>query len=252
MKLKKIFFAFAIMAIITSCQQPVGNTAHIKGLLTGASGLKLTLLEMDTREIHPVDSVIPDHNGQFSFSPVIKESGFWLLKAPSGKVLVLMLSPGNQVDLTGSAIDFPDQVIVKGPEEAVLLNNFYHHTRLNEKQVDSLDMIIADHQDSSDYYQLTQKLDTSFKQIWENQRNNEMAFINKNPGSIASLLVLNYAFGLSPVLSPEEDFGFYQKLDSTLSAKFPENKHVKFHHQRVLEIIRNTSAPSAPRQTQRK
>ena len=252
MKIKKIFLAIAGIVLITSCQHPVGNTAHIKGFLTGGSGLKLTLEEMDTREIHAIDSVILDNSGQFEFSPVIHETGFWLLKAPSGKILVLMLNAGDQIDLTGSVVDFPDHVILKGPEEAMMLNDFYRHTRLKEKQVDSLEMIIADRQDSSDYYQVTQKLDTSFKQIWENQRKDEMAFINKHPGSLASLLVLNYAFGMSPVLSPEEDFMYYHKLDSALNDKFPENKHVKFHRQRVLEIKRNISTQADPRQTPHK
>ena len=68
-----------------------------------------------------------------------------------------------------------------------------------------------------------------------------MAFINKNSNSLASLIVLNYSFGMNPVLSPEKDFAYYQKLESTLFRKFPENKHVKFHHQRVLELQRKAS-----------
>jgi len=49
---------------------------------------------------------------------------------------------------------------------------------------------------------------------------------------------------MSPVLSPEEDFKYYQKLDSALVQVFPENKHVKFHHQRVLEYKRKSSVNS--------
>jgi hypothetical protein len=62
-----------------------------------------------------------------------------------------------------------------------------------------------------------------------------MAFIDNHPASLASLIVLNYAFGMSPVLSPDEDSAYYQKLDSTLSRQFPGNKHVKFHHRRIME-----------------
>jgi hypothetical protein len=106
--------------------------------------------------------------------------------------------------------------------------------------VDSLDMLLAERQDSSDYYNLTQKLDTSFREIWENQRALETTFINNHSGSLASLVVLNYAFGMSPVLNMDEDFRYYQALDSTLSISFPGNKHVLFHHQRVMESQRKT------------
>ncbi|MCX6306776.1 MAG: DUF4369 domain-containing protein [Bacteroidetes bacterium] len=227
---------FLFVVLFSSCQHGSVGVATVSGTFTDAGGLKLIFQEMDTHEIHSVDSVVPDQGGTFVFSPVIKEPGFWLIKAPSGKILVLFLNAGDQVDLTGSMRDFPDNVVMEGPKEAMLLNEFYRHTRNNERQVDSLEMLLIDRQDSSDYYQLTQKLDTNFRDIWENQRNYETAFINNHTGSLAALVVLNYAFGMSPVLSPVEDSIYYQRLDSALFNIYPENKHVKFHHQRVLDL----------------
>ncbi|MEI7500183.1 MAG: hypothetical protein WCK84_07005 [Bacteroidota bacterium] len=230
-----------ILFLFSSCQHPAGNLAKVNANFIENEGLKITLQELDTREIHSIDSVILDKSGKFSFTPRLNETGFWLLKVPSGKILVILLHPGDQVELTGSARDFPDNIIFKGPEEAMWLNDFFHFTRSSEREVDSLEMILAGRQDSSDYYRLVQKLDTSFSRIWERQRLYEMAFINKHPESLASLIVLNYAFGLSTVLSLEEDFEYFSKVDSALMKNYPDNKHVKFHHQRVLEYKRKTS-----------
>jgi hypothetical protein len=229
---------FPILFLLASCQHHPLNTASIQGHFSHAAGIKLVLQELDTREIHSVDSVLLDDSGKFNFNPVVNESGFWLIKAPSGKIMVLSLSAGDQVELSGSTLDFPDFVSMKGPEEAALLNDFFRRTRLNERKVDSLEILLAERQDSSDYYLLTQKLDSSFRDVWESQRKDEMVFIDSHPGSLASLVVLNYAFGMSPVLSPEEDFAYYQKLDSTLVRIFPGNKHVKFHHQRVENALK--------------
>jgi hypothetical protein len=223
----------SILVLLAACQHHSGTKAVINGKLSDASGVSLTLQEMDIRDIHSLDSVVPGLDGTFNFNPVVKEPGFWLVKAPSGKILVLLLQAGDVVELSGSARDFPDNVVLKGPQEAMLLDDFFRRTHVNERQVDSLEMLLVERQDSSDYYQLTQKLDTSFRQIWERQRNFEMVFIDNHLASLASLVVLNYAFGMSPVLSPEEDFAYYQKLDSSLSKNFPGNKHVRFHHQRV-------------------
>ena len=232
-KLTWSFFVVAVVMFTMSCQHPSGKLASIRGNLTGASGFKLVLQEMDTKEIHAMDSVIPGKDGKFSFSPLITEPGFWLLKSPSGKIMVLLLNAGDEVELSGNFSDFPDNVLLKGPGETMLLNDFFRRTRMNERKVDSLEMLLVERQDSADYYQLTQKLDTSFKQIWDSQRSEEMKFIDAHPGSLASLVALNYAFGMSPVLSLDEDYIYYQKLDSVLFRKFPDNKHVKFHHQRV-------------------
>ena len=250
-----VAWLFSLLLFFSSCQHPSGNRAVVYGNLADAAGVKLTLQEMDTREIHSIDSVLPDRGGKFNFNPVINESGFWLIKATTGKILVLLLNAGDQVSLTGSARDFPDNVIVKGTKEAMLLNDFFQFTRKNEREADSLEMLLIDRQDSAGYFELTQKLDTSFRQIWERQKTFEIAFINKNPKSLASLVVLSYAFGMNPVLNQEDDFAYYIKLDSALFPAFPENKHVKYHHQRVLEYkrkasIKSSSNPVAPHQTQ--
>jgi len=87
-----------ILLLVSSCHHPLGNQAVIQGDLADTSGLKLTLQEMDTREIHSIDSVVPDHSGKFNFSPVMNEPGFWLVKAPNGKILVLLLNPATRSD----------------------------------------------------------------------------------------------------------------------------------------------------------
>jgi hypothetical protein len=231
-----LFFCLFFTMVLAGCQHPRGDRASVSINLSNGAGLKLILQEMGTSAIHALDSVVLDQGGCFTFNVVVKETGFWLIKAPTGKILVLLLNSGDKVELSGSAREFPDHVTLKGPDEAIMLNDFYSRTRQKEILVDSLEMLLVERQDSSDYYQLTQKLDTSFRRIWESQRSEEMDFINTHPGSLASLLVLNYAFGMSPVLSPEEDFNYYLKLDSALMIRYPENKHVRFHHQRVEEI----------------
>jgi hypothetical protein len=231
---KRIAVSFiTILLFFSACRHASVNQGVITGKLSGSKGGKLILQELDTREIHSVDSVVPDQSGEFAFTPAISEPGFWLIKAPSGKIIVMPVNAGDSIELTGSADDFPDKIILKGTPEAMALNQFFKTTRTYERMVDSLETLLIDRQDSAGYAELTQNIDNSFRLIWEKQRELETGFINKNPESLSSLVVLNYAFGRSPVLSPEKDLVYYQKLDSALFRKFPENKHVKFHHERV-------------------
>jgi hypothetical protein len=234
--------AISLLLLLASCQQPLEVKTLISGKLTNANGFKLTLQEMGTHEIKTIDSIVLDTNGKFGFTPFVTEPGFWLLKSPEGKILVLLLSAGNQVEITGDAFEFPNNLLINAPKETILLNEFFQYTHQNERMVDSLEILLAERQDSSDYYQITQQFDTVFRTIWNNQLDYEKTFINTHSGSLASLIVLNYAFGMSPVLSPEEDFLYYEKVDSALFQKFPENKHVKFHHQRVMELKRKTTS----------
>ncbi|MEI6435574.1 MAG: DUF4369 domain-containing protein [Bacteroidota bacterium] len=227
---------FLILTVgLTSCNRGQDSNARIAGKLTNAQEMRLILMEMDTRSILPVDSAILENTGTFAFNLKIKETGFWLLKAPSGKILVMVIHPGDQLELYGSANEFPDNVKIKGTTEAMTLHGFYAETRKEELLVDSLENELSSHQEDDDYFQITHKTDTALRQIWERQRNREIRYINNFPGFLSSLVVINYAFGMSPVISPEDDFAYYTKLDSALNRNFPENKHVKYHHQRVLE-----------------
>ncbi len=234
----------AILLAITSCRRESSRPATIQGRFPDGTGMKLILEEMDTHAIHPFDSLTLDPSGSFTFNIPVTSAGFWTLRAPSGKILTLLLNPGDRIELTGIFHDFPDHVQLRGPEEAMRLQEFFFFTRKQEKQVDSLEMMLIDFQDQEGYYERTQKIDTLFKKIWDEQRGYEMEFIRKYPSSPASLIVLNYAFGLSPVLSPQEDLEWYMRIDSALQLTHPGNKHVKYHHERVTEYLRNQEKKS--------
>ena len=231
-----------VLFLLTSCRFQGEKPVMVNGAFPDGGGSSLVLQEMDTHEIHPVDSVTLDREGKFSFTLILNEPGFWLLRARSGKILVLLLNPGDQVELSGKFAGFPGNVIMKGPQDAMLLDGFFRSTRQSEYEVDSLETLLLEWQDSARYYELTRNVDARFRQILERQRALEKNFINKNPGSLASLVVLNYAFGMNPVLNPDSDFAYYLKLDSALLRAYPGNKHVTFHHQRVLEFKRKISA----------
>ncbi|MEI6158049.1 MAG: hypothetical protein WCP87_06770, partial [Atribacterota bacterium] len=146
--------------------------------------------------------------------------------------------PGDAINLTGSLISFPENITVKGPEETLFLEDFFRFTRQNEKKVDSLENLLVENQESEGYYQLTQKIDSAFRKIWESQHGYEKNFIDRHPSSLISLIVLNYAFGLNTVLSPVDDSLYYQRLDSTLVNMYPGNKHAVYHHERMADFRR--------------
>jgi len=230
-----------LVVIFTACTSRKSDKSIITGQFNNASGELLILQALDTKEIHDLDSVTIDASGKFGFQFAPPEKGFYLLKAATGKILVILLDKQDTISLGGNYTDFPDNISFQGKQEATLLHDFFVFTRKNEKAVDSLEMLLVAQQDSAGYYKLTLSLDTAFQKIWYRQKSFEEDFISRNSNSLTSLIVLNYSFGMSPVLSPEEDFGYYLSLDSALSKACPGNKHVIYHHQRVKEHQRQSA-----------
>jgi hypothetical protein len=236
--LKNIIRLMLLIVAVTSCHPRDPEFAVIKGELSNGARVKLVLSELGTKDLRPVDSAMTDDAGRFSFTIKPAEAGFYMLRDSTGKVMVMQLGKGDTLILSGDFSDFPDRILLHGSEDAEALHAFFTITHVHEKQVDSLELLLAERQDSSGYYALTQSLDTVFSGIWNRQRDLETRFILAHPGSLASLIVLNYSFGMNPVLSPAEDTALYQLLDSTLMQAYPENSHVLFHHRRILEFRR--------------
>lgn len=224
-----------------------GTTPHlpatISGSLINGDGIKLMLLEMTTREMIRKDSAVLTQEGRFRFSMTPSESGFWLLRAPDGKVLVMVIHPGDQIRLTGSMNDFPNHIQLEGPAEARALHRFYQETRKEEQLVDSIEYALEIYQEEDNFFEITRHADTLLQSVWERQRRRELDYLTAHPGELSSLVVINYAFGPEPVLNLKEDRPWFVKLDSALTLRFTGNSHVVFHHQRLTVSEEMEKAP---------
>lgn len=234
---KRFVHLICVIALILAGCQKNKNLVEISGQLSHSEGFTLRLSEMDPREIIPVDSVSLDSKGRFQLEFPVADPGFYTLEAADGKIVVLIIHPGDKIAVSGNAEHFPDDIQIEGPPEAIELHKFFTETRLLEKSIDSLEQVLMSRQDDDNYFEVTSQADTLLRKIWEEQRAREISYIEKNASKLSSLVVINYAFSVTPTLGMEEDFHYYALLDSTLSAAFPENKHVQFHKQRMVNFI---------------
>lgn len=236
----KLLFLFLVIFILSSCSYNQRNNTFftISGQFKNASGKKIVLQELDLQDVKTLDSASFDPQGKFGFTYKLADQGFYLLKLPDGRFITLLLNKGENLTISGNIKRFPQEYSLTGSKGSELLKYFYDHTSRNKEKGDSLTDILHNHQYSPDYYQLTLSFDSLFLNIWEDQKKFEKNFIDKNIKSLSSLLVLNYAFGPRPVLSEDEDFSYYSKVDSSLMKVFPLNKHVIYHHKRIAEYQR--------------
>jgi hypothetical protein len=240
-KLYRIFvFILSAIFVFSSCSthNKQGSSFIIIGQIKYTSGMKIFLQELDLQDIKSLDSVTISPQGKFSFAYSPADQGFYLLKLQDGRVVTLLLKKGENIMIKGDLKTFPRNYEVTGSKGSGLLKQFYDHTNRNKEKGDSLMDILHTHQYASDYYKITISFDTLFQDIWQDQRKFEKNFIDKNISSLSSLLVLNYAFGPRPVLSKDDDYSYYQKVDSSMMRSFPANKHVIYHHKRIAEYQR--------------
>jgi hypothetical protein len=235
MRANKIFILFLSLIIFSCNNSEKKEGIVINGTFQNASGVKVIFRELDVDAVHNLDSVTLDDKGLFRFRFNPSDAGFYILKSSSGEYILLLADKEEEANVFADMKNHPFHYEINGSPGSSLLKDFYERTLTNIIKADSLRSVLMENRDSPSFYQLSLSFDTLFQKLIDNQKNIEKTFIQQNPSSLASLIVLNYKFGMNTVLTIDEDFPIFLKLDSVFQVKYPTNKHVIFHHQRIIE-----------------
>jgi hypothetical protein len=225
--------------IVLSCSE----TEHkdritLTGNIRNADGERLLFREMAADSIHDLDSLVLDDKGLFRFTTRSSEPGFYILKFASGPGIILSFEKGDEPVISADLKNKPFAYAIKGSPGSEILKDFISLTQKNLAKADSLRSVLMTNRESPDFYRLSLKFDTLFQDLIHEQRNLEISFIDKNSSSLVSLIILNYNFGMGPVLDPESDLPLFIKLDSNLTSRYPSNRNVAFLHSRIIDFQR--------------
>jgi hypothetical protein len=225
--------------VILSCSDSIKKEGGVvSGKIQNASGEKVFFRELDVDSFHDLDSATLDDIGFFRFRCDPADAGFYILRFVSGEYILLLVEKGEEVYVEADLGKQPFNYTVTGNPGSIILREFYTQTNRNQIKADSLRSVMMKNRESPDFYRLSLSFDTLFMKIVNDQKVLERKFIKQNPGSLTSLIVLNHKFGLTPVMKMEDDFSVFLNIDSALSIRYPDNKHVIFHHQRVIDYQR--------------
>ena len=235
--IKNIGYLILALFILISCNQKsdIGN-ASISGQFSKLSGDKLYLRELEIRNTILLDSIVIPNDGNFSFNIELSDAGFYLLQINKDNFIPLLVEKGEDVEVFSNSSNFEEGYTIKNSKGSALLKEYETFMIHQKRRVDSIAIAYEESKGTDQYLKTKQILDSIYLEIYSDQQEYVKKFIDKNPGSLASLIVLNRKLGNSKVLNEEKDFIYFHKIDSALSIQYPGNKHVNDHHQRVMEI----------------
>ncbi len=236
------FFLFLILLLFSCKREQEADRFTIQGQFLNSSREKIVLCEMDVKEANPLDSSNIGNDGKISFSRKIDQPGFYFLTFPGGRRIIFLMQRGETLLLKGDLKEPSSDFAISGSEGSELLEGFFHGTLKNKIRIDSVKRALRSKEGSEDFLRFSMTADSLFFRISRDQKKLEKDFIDRNPQSLASLIVLNYSFGPKPVMTMEEDLSYYQKLTG-LYRIYPKNKHVLFHLARVSLFMNNLKNP---------
>ncbi|HKL38356.1 MAG TPA: TlpA disulfide reductase family protein [Bacteroidales bacterium] len=234
--MKKLWIVAAVLLIVQACGSNSGEFT-IEGNMKNANGEEMYLVEITQEGTNKVDSVQLDKEGHFTFNGYTNVAKFFLVQTGPRNSVTLVVEPGDQIELTADVNKLGEDYQVEGSEgsrEVMKLNNRLKNTIAS---LDSLGRIYRENQGKEGMTALRDRLNQESRRIIQEQKAYTRDFIDRNTTSLSSLMALYQQIGpRSYVLSPQDDFKYFEKVDSALMANYPNSEPVKSLHSQVEEM----------------
>ncbi len=224
MKRSVLLTISVVLLIFWGCSKE--HKAKVKGQLEKGKGQMLYLNKLLVNGAEKLDSVKLKGNGQFSFSVELEQPEFYQLALSDSRFINLLLKPGEQVAVRGSAKNLQNYHLEgsEGSAKIKELEGEFIHTRKQLKQI-AKEFEEAQKTDDQEY---VAQLQQEYMDVIETQRDSSIHFVMRNLNSLASIMALyqKYEDGTF-VLYKNRDLQYIKLVSDTLSKYYPNSEHVK-------------------------
>jgi len=235
--IKQIILGILVGIMLGSCSNEKDRgSALISGSAPELVDQWMYLEELEVKRLVMIDSIKVNEKGTFNFEIQLTDPAFYILRSTNENRLTLLIDKNEKVEILCKTKSLDQGCTVTGSPGSALLLDFEKFMLMQKQKIDSLAEVFYACEGTPDFLIKKLELDSAYSNVMEDQRKYVMNFINKNPGSLASLLVINRKLGNNKVMDEDEDFIYFHRIDSALNILYPTNKHVIDHHGRVEEI----------------
>lgn len=235
--LRNLTFLLLLLLFFSACKTSQNNNEpgyfSLSGTLQQANNMELYFQELTTNELIPVDVIKTDSSGVFFYENHIEDAGFFLLRADDTNYLILLIEPGEEIQICGDASNLLLDHHVKGSKGSVLLSRLNKKIAKSYQTVDSIVEQIVDAHHGSTSILLRDQLQMYYNQAFDDNQHYVKRFIRKHPKSLASIIALYQHFGNQLLLNEQDHFEYFELLSRSLSEAYPTNKHVMDLNRRV-------------------
>lgn len=237
---KKIILFSLIITLLAGCKS---KSFQISGKIDNpVKGDYLFFDELKSNSLKTIDSVKLDSNGNFSFKGNIDFPKFYIVRLSETNFLTMLIEPGEKIELNANTDSLNIPISISGSKGTQLMTNYNIRLKETIGKLGKLNDIYTQFINSPELPNVIEKLDSTAQVIIKEMNIYTKKYIDDNLTSMVSLVALyqQIAPGVY-ILNAVEDLNYFTKVDSSLTALYPESETVKALHEQVKELIANTS-----------
>jgi peroxiredoxin len=239
--MKRIIFILPLILVIlfSGCGGHKADESSfvIRGKLSNTKRDSVYLKELTLYSMRSIDSTVVNEDGDFYFKVKPKEIAFYIVKIKKDNFITLLIDKGETIDITADVRQLARTYTVSGSVGSDKVRELKKQMMFYDDKLDSITHVYLNSKKKDNYAEIKSSIDSTFKQIFVDYKNSLKNFIDKNTSSLASIIALYQMFGRQEVFKAydKDDFAYFQKLDKSLIATYPDNPHSQDLHKRVAD-----------------
>jgi len=208
-----------ILVPVFSCSR---NQTEISGTIEGGEGMVIALERLDVNRTIALDTVRIREDGSFSFKFRQEESELYILKNKKGGILNLMLSPGQQVNVSTTLDSFGTHYLVKGSQESENIRLLVEHLDNTREILDSLQQELNTINDPESPQ--VERIRREYAQAIVKQKRYTIRYLVENMTSLSSAYALYQKYDdENPVLGDGVDLQYFKTVADSLEKYHPNS-----------------------------
>lgn len=235
-KYSSLFITLLILIIFSSCGDE--KTDKSKTVFIGKyfpSYSKVYLNKVHANNVKEIDSADISGNPEFIFRVNSPDYALYRFECEGLYPLIVVAKNGDTIRIEQTA-DVAWPYLVQGNDESMLTATYLEKLKRDEHKVDSLSAIFHSSQSEPDFLAIRDQLNREFKNIHESHKEWARKFVSHQPGTFASLIMINSFFREFLLFDTQKDFTYYELVAEAMKERFPENKYTKDLNEQVDNI----------------
>ncbi|MBN1182953.1 MAG: AhpC/TSA family protein [Bacteroidales bacterium] len=251
----KIRYLLVLILVFTACGSNDERTI-ITGEISYGNGEYMQIHRYEFDRSVLLDSVKIKKNGTFRFKIEQKEPEFYLINPNNNSYVVLLLHPGDKVNITGDYYNLGGSYDVTGSTSSQQIRQLDIQLFVTQKKIDSLLIIYEANKDNEKFDSIRASLDQTYLQILKTHHDSLVSFIIQNMNSLVSIYALQQKYDAQTyVFSRYRDLQYYNIVLQSLSKEYPgigiikqlenriNNMQSLFDRNRIMQMAEKNATP---------
>ncbi len=231
--MKKFIYIFFLLILFSCAEEKEVDDSryfHIKGRFKNVDEGELVSLFLKKPDANVlVDSSRFDKEGKFVLKGLNDNKEFYILKTNSSDYeIILILDTAETINVSGNIINLLSSYNVNGSRDSKYIQELEQHLYKTTTTIDSLGTIFKQYYQTPQVDLIKPTLDSIFHITTTLQREYSDNFIDKQKGSLASLIAVSqYITPKDPIYDKAKDSEVFFKIDKALMIRYNYSLHVQ-------------------------